>query len=338
MINLFNKRPFLIADIAFNYYEIAKKEDCSNIDAAKLMINEAKGCGIDAINFHIGDLEQIYCSYSDDVDITTFNENKLTVDDYAELFDYCNDLKMRFIATVYDEDIICELDEFIEIYKISSLDLTNIPFIKFLASKNKPLILPTGAATLSEIRQVVKYIEDNFSIRIALLHSILSYPTNFQDANLLMIKDLIENFSDYDVGYCDNTKSDVNLFVLITAFNYGAIILEKYFTLDKSLKGHEFSMDSKDVRIFKKNIELLTMINGYKNKQPLICESNFRRNLRKSIFTKKDIKKGEILTVEHISIGKPGDGISPLKLDEIIGKVAVQDIPKDTMIDYGMFL
>ena len=336
MISLFNRKPFLIADIAFNYYEISKKEGCSNIDAVKLMIDSAKNSGADAFNFHIGDLEQIYCSYDEDIDINDFKENALTLDDYKVLFEYCNDLKIPFVATVYNEESVLKLDDYIDIYQISSLDLTNIPFIRFLAKKNKPLLLSTGAATLLEIKNAVKCIEDTSNSRIVLFHCVLSYPTEIKDTNLLMIKDLMEHFDDYEVGYCDNTVSDNNL-VLTAAYINGATILEKQFTLDKTLNGHYFAMDANDVRMFKEQMGMLSRINGYKNKQPLICESYYRKNFRKSIVAKKDIKKGETLTLDNIHISQPGDGISPSEIDEIIGKVAVQDIAKDALINFEMF-
>ena len=225
-----------------------------------------------------------------------------------------------------------------DIYSIASSDLTNIPFIQYIAKKNKPILLLTGAATLNEVKQAVKAIEDVSTVDIAILHSVLSYPTDYRDANLEMIKDLAQNFPIYEIGYSDHTKPDSNMFVLTTAFNFGADIIEKHFTLDKSLPGndHSHSMDPDDVRIFKTNIGFLSQIKGMKNKQPLISESSASRNARKSIVAIKDIKKGDVITSDLLTFKRPGIGISPAQLDEVIGKTALVDIAEDTLIDFSM--
>ena len=196
----------------------------------------------------------------------------------------------------------------------------------------------TGAATLNEVKQAVKAIEDVSTVDIAILHSVLSYPTDYRDANLEMIKDLAQNFPIYEIGYSDHTKPDSNMFVLTTAFNFGADIIEKHFTLDKSLPGndHSHSMDPGDVRIFKTNIGFLSQIKGMKNKQPLISESSASRNARKSIVAIKDIKKGDVITSDLLTFKRPGIGISPAQLDEVIGKTALVDIAEDTLIDFSM--
>jgi N-acetylneuraminate synthase len=126
------------------------------------------------------------------------------------------------------------------------------------------------------------------------------------------------------------------MFILTTAFNYGAIILEKYFTIDKSLDGHEYSMDPDDVRNFRVNVDVLSKINGFKNKQPLICESFSRKNVRKSIVAKNDIKKGERIDKTDLEFKMPEKGISPNEIENVIGKIANLDIKKGSFIDYEM--
>ena len=230
------------------------------------------------------------------------------------------------------------LDEFMDIYPISSSDLTNIPFIQHIAKKNKPILLLTGAATLNEVKQAVRAIEEVSTVDIAIMHSVLAYPTEYKDANLAMIKDLAQNFPDYEIGYSDHTKPDSNMFVLTTAYNYGADIIEKHFTLDKSLPGndHNHSMDPEDVMVFKTNIGFLSQISGMKNKQPLITESSAKRESRRSIVSIKDIKKGDIITTDSITFKRPGTGISPAKIDDVVGRTALVDIAGDTLIDFDM--
>ena len=332
-MTLFNKSPFLIGEISFNFYEIAEREECSYLDVAKLLIREAKTCGVNAVNFHVGDSEYLHCNYDEEsLDIS----DKLTLDDYKELSDYCRDIGLLFIITPSKFEDVSSLDEYVGAYKISASDLTNIPFIKYVSTKKKPIILSTAASTLKEIKEAIGAIEDESNFKIALMHSVLSYPTKLEDANLLMIKDLADSFEGYDIGYSDYTIPDNNMFILTTAFNYGAIILEKYFTVDKSLEGHEYSMDPDDVRNFRVNVDVLSKINGFKNKQPLICESFSRKNVRKSIVAKNDIKKGERIDKTDLEFKMPEKGISPNEIENVIGKIANLDIKKGSFIDYEM--
>ena len=337
-MNIFFKKPFLIADIGVNYYDIAQKEEISNMEAAKLMILEAKKCGVDAVKFESYKTENIISSeFPDQFDLFK-KYDKFEKEEFRELAEFCDELKIKFLSSPLDFESADYLDEFMDIYSIASSDLTNIPFIQYIAKKNKPILLLTGAATLNEVKQAVKAIEDVSTVDIAILHSVLSYPTDYRDANLEMIKDLAQNFPIYEIGYSDHTKPDSNMFVLTTAFNFGADIIEKHFTLDKSLPGndHSHSMDPDDVRIFKTNIGFLSQIKGMKNKQPLISESSASRNARKSIVAIKDIKKGDVITSELLTFKRPGIGISPTQLDEVIGKTALVDIAEDTLIDFSM--
>ena len=348
-MNIFNKKPFLIGEIGVNFYDIAQKEGISNIDAAKLMIREAKECGIDAVKFQSYKAETIasknspaYWDLSEEPTTSQYELfkkfDKFGKEEYSILADYCHEIGIMFLSTPFDFDSVDYLDEFMDIYKISSSDLTNIPFIKYIASKNKPILLSTGASTLNEIKQAVNAIEEVSAVDIAIMHCVLSYPTDYADANLLMIKDLAQNFPHYEIGYSDHTKPDDNMLVLTTAYNYGANIIEKHYTLDKTLKGndHYHAMDSNDVKIFKKNIQFLSKINGKKNKQPLICESSARREARRSIVITKDVKCGEIISRNILTFKRPGTGISPSQIDEVIGKKVVRDIPEDTLLDWDM--
>ena len=349
-MNIFNRYPFLIAEIGVNFYDIAKKEGISDMDAAKLMIDEAKACGVDAVKFQSYKAETIasknspaYWDLSEEPTTSQFELfkkfDKFGADEYRELAEYCREVGIMFLSTPFDFDAVDYLDEFMDIYKISSSDLTNIPFIKYIAGKNKPILLSTGASTLKEIKEAVKAIEEVSTVDIAIMHCVLSYPTAYEDANLLMIKDLAENFPDYEIGYSDHTKPDDNMVVLTTAYNYGARILEKHFTLDKTLQGndHYHGMDPSDVAKFRKNVSFLSRINGMKNKQPLICESSARKEARRSIVALRDIKKGEKITADDLTFKRPGTGIYPSEIDNVIGKTAKEDISEDTLLDFDMF-
>lgn len=348
-MNIFNKQPFLIAEIGVNFYDIALKEGISDMDAAKLMIDEAKSCGVDAVKFQSYKAETIasrnspaYWDLSEEPTTSQFELfkkfDKFGEEEYRQLAEYCKSVGIMFLSTPFDFNSVDYLGEFMDIYKISSSDLTNIPFIKYIASKNKPILLSTGASTLKEIKQAVNAIEEVSNVDIAILHCVLSYPTSYEDANLLMIKDLAENFPNYEIGYSDHTKPDENMAVLTTAYNYGATILEKHFTLDKSLQGndHYHAMDPKDVVRFRDNVNFLAKINGKKNKQPLICESSARKEARRSIVAVRDISKGEKITAEDLTFKRPGTGIYPSEIENVIGKIAKEDIPEDTLLNFEM--
>ncbi len=346
---VFNKKPFIIADISINLFEFANRERISAMESAKFLIDEAQSCGVDAVMFQSYDAENIISrdadAYKDlDVDSPNFyfdsvgDYDKFGAGEFKELASYCKEIGMLFLSTPHDKKSADYLDEFMDIYKISSSDLTNIPFIEHVARKNKPIVLSTGGATLAEIKNAVRAIEDVSTCDIVLMHSILSFPTEYEDANLLMIKDLEQNFPDYEIGYSDHTRPDKNMMVLTTAFNYGATVIEKHFTFDKSLEGidSDYAMDADDVIAFKRNVLFLSKISGRKNKQPLICESLTRREIRKSVVANTDIKKGDVIKESDITFKRPGTGISPSQAGEVIGKMAVRDISKDTLIKFEM--
>lgn len=344
---VFNKKPFIIADISVAYYEFAKQEEIADIEAAKFLIDEAQSCGVDAVMFQSFKAENVISR-----DSTALGELGLSMDyfdslkkfdkfgvgEFKQLAEYCRSIGMIFLSTPLDFESVDYLDDFLDVYQIASSDITNIPFIKYVASKNKPILLSTGAATLMEIKNAIKAIEDVSTVDVVIMHSILSFPTSYEDANLLMIRDLIENFPEYEIGYSDHTKPDEDMLVLTTAYNYGANVLEKHFTFDKKLEGIDscYAMDADDVIRFKRNILFLSKISGRKNKQPLICESYARKEYRKSIVAKNDIKKGDVITADDIAFKRPGIGIGPVYVDEVIGRVAKRDISKDTLINFEM--
>ena len=348
-MSIFNKRPFLIGEIGVNFYDIAKKENITPMDAAKLMIKEAKNAGIDAVKFQTYKAEKIasrnspaYWDLDEEPTTSQFELFKkfdsFGSEEYRELAEYCREVGIMFLSTPFDFEAIDFLDDLMDVYKISSSDLTNIPFIKAIALKNKPIILSTGASTLKEIKEAVNAIEEVSNVDIGLMHCVLSYPTKDEDANLLMIKDIKEQFEGYDIGYSDHTKPDDKMLILTTAYLYGANIIEKHFTLDKTLTGndHYHAMDVEDVKTFNENIELINKIKEKKEKQTLVCEYTSKKEARKSIVASKDIKKGEKITKDNITFKRPGTGISPSKVDEIIGMNANDDIAEDTLLTYEM--
>ena len=225
------------------------------------------------------------------------------------------------------------------LYKISSSDITNIPFVKHIAKKKKPILLSTGASTIEEIKEAVRAINSEKNTQIALMHCILSYPTKYQDANLAMMEHLKKSFPKYLLGYSDHTAPDENMLVLSTSYLLGARIIEKHFTLDKSLPGndHYHAMDPSDLQKFRKNVDFVIKISGKEEKKPIDAEKSSRKFARRSIVASKNISKGGAITKNMIDFKRPGTGINPKFYEKVIGKKAKREIKSDEILSWDDF-
>jgi N-acetylneuraminate synthase len=342
--------PFIIAEIGVNYYDIAKKENYTTMDAAKLMIKKAYESGADAVKFQSYKADTLASQYSpsywDLKEETTPSQyelfkkyDKFSKNEYRELAEYCKSIGIMFLSTPFDFDAVDYLYNLMDIYKISSSDITNLPFIKYIAEKNKPIFLSTGASTLGEIELAINEILCAGNKDICIMHCVLSYPTNYENANLNMIKHLQQVFPDYLSGFSDHTCPDDAMLVLLTAWQYGAKVVEKHFTLDKNLPGndHYHAMDEADLKKFRDNIKLLQQIEGQYYKQPLLCEEAARMHARRSIVAKIPIYEGEIITSEKVTFKRPGTGISPKDFVKIVGLKAKRSIEKDKILQWNDF-
>lgn len=343
-----NQGYYVIGEIGVNYYDIATKSNITPMEAAKLMISEAKKSGMDAVKFQTYKAETIASkfspSYWDTSEETTTSQYELFkkfdafgFDEYKELSNYCNSLGIEFFSTAFDFDSADYLNELMDIYKISSSDLSNLPFIEYQANKGKPVLLSTGASTLPEIHNAVRTIEETGNKNIVLLHCVLEYPTPYEHANLEVIKTLREEFPEYIIGYSDHTRPDANMDVLKTAVLLGAPVIEKHFTLDKTLPGndHYHAMDPKDMKKLKENLEFQMLIRGRKEID-LETQKAARKNARRSIVATQDIKVGTLLTRNMLTFKRPGTGISPALIDEIIGRAVKSDILEDQTMTEDM--
>jgi len=329
-------RPFIIAEAGVNHE--------NSMELALRLIDDAIMGKADAIKFQTYKAEKIAARDSP----TYWNANETQRDyfkkydkfgenEYKELAKYANKKGIIFLSTPFDFEAVDFLDELMPVFKISSSDITNIPFIKHIAKKGKPIFLSTGASTIGEIEEALLAIENEGNEEIVLLHCILSYPTKHEDANLNMINHIQKVFPKYLVGYSDHTEPDPNMVTLTTAALLGAKVIEKHFTYDKSLLGndHYHAMDFRDLIKLNENLNIIDKIMGKKTKHPVKSEIKARSFARRSIVANVNILRGMKLTSDMLTFKRPGTGISPKYLDFIINRKANKDIKKDEIIQWN---
>jgi len=335
----------LIAEIGVNYYDIAVKMGISPMEAAKLMIREAKDSGIHAVKFQTYKADTIAAkdspSYWDRNEEPTASQYELFKKfdsfgekEYRELKEYSDEIGIEFLSTAFDISGVDYLYDLMNVYKISSSDLSNIPFIEYQARKGKPVILSVGASDLSEIERAVDAIRSVNDRELALLHCVLEYPTPLEHANLLKIRTLKEQFPDAFIGYSDHTKPTEDMDVIKTAYNLGAVLVEKHFTLDKTLKGndHYHAMDPEDAKKILKAVERLEMLRGSGELKCLESEETARKNARRSLVSSVEIREGEEINEDMLTFLRPASGISPSDIGLVLGHRALTDIKKGEIL------
>lgn len=343
------EKPFVIAEIGVNFYDTARVMNITPLEAAKLYIDKAKWAGVDAVKFQSYKANTIVSkdspAYWDTTKEPTPTQYELFLKfdsfgekEYSELSMYCKEIGIKFMSTPFDYASADYLDEMVDIYKISSSDLSNSPFLRHIARKGKPVYLSVGASYLSEVEEALRVLKEEGCKDICLLHCVLSYPCKNEDANLNMIKGLKRVFPDIKVGYSDHTLPDPTMTILTTAYLYGAEVIEKHFTLDKTLPGndHYHAGNSEDFKKAIENFELIKLISGQEEKKVLDCELVPRREARRSIVLTKDMKEGEVITEECVMAKRPGTGISPKYLDIVIGRTVKKDLDEDTVLTWEM--
>jgi sialic acid synthase SpsE len=333
-------RPYVIAEIGVNHE--------GSMEIAKRLVNEAKEGGADAVKFQSYKAETLASkdspSYWDTTKEPTTSQYQLFkkhdsfwIDEMKELKSYCDEIDIEFMSTPFDIESANFLNDMMNVYKISSSDITNKPFIEYICDFKKPIILSTGASSLSEIAEAVSWIEKKGN-KLSLLHCVLNYPTPDKNANLGMIMDLKTKFPDKIIGYSDHTlPQDMKVCEMATIL--GAVIIEKHFTHDKTLQGndHYHAMDKEDLKIYRENIERTFDILGSFKIEALEDEAPARNNARRSIVAIKNIQKGKTIKRDNLTFKRPAHGVSPKFIDDIIGKTTLVDIDEDTVIKWYMF-
>lgn len=333
------QKPYIIAEAGVNHE--------GSMELAKRLIDEAKEGGAHAIKFQTYKAETIASknspAYWDTNKEKTQSQfelfkkyDKFWKDEYEKLKRYCDAADIEFLSTPFDTTSAEFLNDLMDVYKISSSDITNLPFIEYLCQFSKPIILSTGASYLWEVQQAVEVIE-KYQNPVCLMHCILNYPTLDENANLGMIKDLINKFPSCLPGYSDHTLPN-KMEVLTTANLIGAVVLEKHFTHDKTLPGndHYHAMDKEDLKHFFQKIEYIYGTIGTLKKKPLATEAKSRDNARRSLVASKEIKKGDIITYDMLTWKRPASGISPKHIVDVIDSIALDDIKEDTVLNWNM--
>lgn len=332
--------PYMIAEAGVNHE--------GSMEIAKRLVEEAAEGGAQAIKFQTYKAETIASkdspSYWDRTKESTKSQfelfkkyDKFWKSEYEKLKNVCDEFNIEFLSTPFDTTSADFLDDLMDVYKVSSSDLNNLPFIEYLCQFNKPILLSTGASYTWEVQRTVELL-DSKSIPTCLMHCVLNYPTPNENAHLGMIKALQKHFPNKVIGYSDHTLPE-DMSSCIHATLLGAEILEKHFTHDKNLKGndHYHAMDKTDLKYFFSQIEKVWTKLGNFEKAPLDSERISRANARRSLIAKKNIAKGKIITKEDLTWKRPAKGISPSEINIIIGSTANVDIEEDTVLKYNMF-
>ena len=344
-----NSKPYLIAEIGVNFYDTARVMGISPLDAAKLYIDKVAEAGIDCAKFQSYKAETIVSKNSPAYWDTTKEPTKTQYElflkhdsfgekEYRELCEYTHAKGIDFTSTPFDYDSADYLENMVDFYKISSSDLSNLPFIYHIGTKGKPVILSVGAAYLSEVDEAVRTIKNSGCKDITILHCVLSYPTAPKDANLQIIGTLKRDFPDIKVGFSDHVAPDDTMMTLAVAYMLGAEVIEKHFTLDKTLSGndHYHAGEPEDFKKAINNFRWIDMVLGKSEKTVLECEIVPRREARRSLVLTRDIKTGEVIKKEDLMPKRPGTGISPVFTDIVIGRKAVRDLSEDTILTWDM--
>jgi N,N'-diacetyllegionaminate synthase len=316
-----------------------------SLDLAKKLIDTAAEAGADYVKFQTFNAETLVTQSADKADyqknLTDANESQfemikkleLNRTAHEELIQYCKQKRICFLSTAFDHDSIDLLAGLnIPFYKIPSGEITNLPYIRHVGKMGKPVVMSTGMATLEEVRVAMNMLlkaglkKDDLTI----LHCNTEYPTPIADVNLqamLTIRDEL----DVKVGYSDHTRG---IEVPIAAVAMGATVIEKHFTLDRTLPGpdHLASLEPDELNEMVKGIRNIEKAMGDGVKKPSLSETKNIVIARKSVVAKRPIKKGELFSEENLTAKRPGTGISPIKWDELLGQASKQNFKPDDLI------
>lgn len=314
-------------DPTFIIAEAGSNHD-GKLEQAKRLIDIAAEAGADAIKFQAFKADKIFNKIKNKDIVGKLRNLELREDWYKELSDYAHKKKLIFIASAFDEESADLLDDLgIVAYKIASYELTHIPLLEHIARKNKPVILSTGMATESEVRDAVECIYSTGNKQVIILHCVSQYPAEPANINLKSILTL-KNIFECPIGFSDHTAT---IYAPIAAVALGATVIEKHFTLDKSLPGpdHAYALEPDELKQMVTGIREVEKMLGAEEIKPAECEIN-EREWRRAIYAACDIPEGTIITKDMLMIVRPSpDGsLAPKYLKELLGKELKKNIKK----------
>jgi len=331
-------KVFIIAEAGVNHN--------GSIELAKKLIDVAVDVGADAVKFQTFKAKNLVSknaqkaqyqkenmNVGDDSQFNMLKKLELDIETHIELISYSKSKNIIFLSTPFDHDSIELLDDLgLEIFKIPSGEITNLPYLRHIGKLNKNVILSTGMADIGEIEDALDILAQAGTKKenITVLHANTMYPTPMEDVNLKAMV-TIGNTFDVAFGYSDHT---LGIEVDIAAVAMGASCIEKHFTLDKTMEGpdHKASLEPDELKTMVNAIRNIELALGSSVKKPSKSETPNIKIARKSIVANREIKKGDLLSEENLAIKRPGNGINPIRWDEIIGSVAVKDYEVDELI------
>lgn len=334
-----NNPCFIIAEAGVNHN--------GNLNLAKKMIEVAARAGADAIKFQTFHAEDVvletagkaeYQKKTTDADESQYSMIKkleLTESNFSDLAKFAHKKKIIFFSTPFDIRSVDVLERIcVPAYKIPSGEINNHPLLSYIAQKHKPIIMSTGMATLDEIHSAVTVLSESGASQIALLHCITSYPAKIEDLNLRVIQKLYDEFK-VPTGFSDHSLGIIGS---IAAVSMGASIIEKHFTLDKTMEGpdNQASLDPEELCSLITGIRQIELAMGDGIKKITKEEMAIRNVARRSIVSLKDIPTGSVIDGTMIALKRPGTGIDPQFLDCVKGKRAKVIIEKNTIISWEM--
>lgn len=333
-------RPYVIAEIGVNHG--------GSLELALKLIDLAKAGGADAAKFQTYKASALAAKHSPAYWDTTKEPTKsqrelfskydaFGPEEYRRLATHCRAVGIDFVSTPFDEGAVEFLDELMPYFKVASADITNVPLLRAVARRRKPIVLSTGASTLGEIDDAVEILRGAGNEELVLMHCVLNYPTPNANAHLRMIEGLRRSYPDLPIGYSDHTLPDDSMTALMTATLLGSVVLEKHFTHDKTLPGndHYHAMDVDDLKrllvLLDRTFELM---GRERHKRPLLDEAPARKHARRSIVSLAELPAGAVLTETNITTKRPAHGVPSIHWDEVVGRRLARRVEEDQMLQW----
>lgn len=329
-------KVFIIAEAGVNHN--------GSMEIARRLVDAAVEAGVDAIKFQSFRAENLVTKTAKQAEYQSENMKKqisqfemlkaleLSYEDHLELIEYCNEKKIMFLSSAFDLENIELLNNLnMEIFKIPSGEIENVPYLRKIAQTGKKVILSTGMCNLHDIEFALKILREAGAEDIIVLHCNTDYPTKMEEVNLTAMNTIGRTFG-VEIGYSDHTNG---IEVPIAAVALGARVIEKHFTIDRNMEGpdHKASLEPAELKEMVNAIRNIEIALGDGIKKLTPSEEKNMKVARKSLMCKEPIKKGEIFTENNLVAKRPGTGVSPKLWDEIIGKKANRDYGKDEMIE-----